>query len=137
MKTSKFSKSQIVALLKQQEAGLKMAIQFDNDPAQFQFEILLMLLDQADGVVATVKDRLNRLAQHHPAIALLSTVPGVGVRISEAVLAYIDDLKRFARINRVAWNGLYRLLPFCVSNTAFKRSQTRSNARDCESQLNR
>jgi transposase len=33
------------------------AFQFDNDPAQFQIEILLMQLDQADGVVATVTDR--------------------------------------------------------------------------------
>ena len=82
------------------------AFQFDNDPAQFQLEILLMQLDQANDVVATVTDRLDR-SQHHPGIALLSTIPGVGVRIAEAVLAYIDDPKRFARINRIgAYFGL-------------------------------
>ena len=83
------------------------AFRFDGDHAQFQLEVLLLQLEQQDCVVATVTDRLDGLAQRHPGIALLTTIPGVGVRIAEAVLAYVDDPKRFARINRVgAYFGL-------------------------------
>ena len=78
--------------------------QFDNDHAQFQLQILLTQLEQTDRVVAVVTERLDALAEQHPGIALLTTIPGVGVRIAEAVLAYIDDPKRFARMNRI---GVY------------------------------
>ena len=83
------------------------AYRFDHAPAQFQLDILLVQLEQADEVVAKITDHLDTLAASHPGVALLSTIPGVGARTAEAVLAYIDDPNRFARINRIgAYFGL-------------------------------
>ena len=49
----------------------------------------------------------DKLAQQHPGVALLKTIPGIGPRTAEALLAYIDDPHRFARIKRVsAYFGL-------------------------------
>jgi transposase len=48
-----------------------------------------------------VEKALKEVAQQHPGVALLMTIPGVGIRTAEAVVAYIDDPKRFARSKAV------------------------------------
>jgi len=40
---------------------------------------------------------LDRIGSQHPGVQLLRTIPGVGARTAEAVMAYIDDPHRFAR----------------------------------------
>jgi transposase len=42
-----------------------------------------------------VERALNRVARREPAVGLLMTIPGVGPRTAEAVVAYIDDPTRF------------------------------------------
>ena len=49
-----------------------------------------------------------------PAVALLMTIPGVGIRTAEAVVAYIHDITRFARIKSV---GCYFGLVPCEHST--------------------
>ena len=68
---------------------------------------MLTQFEQIDRVVDVVIERLDELARSRPGIALLTTIPGVGVRIAEAALAYVNDPKRFARMNRIgAYFGL-------------------------------
>lgn len=45
----------------------------------------------------TVERALEKIACAHPGITLLRSIPGVGIRTAEAVLAYIDKPDRFAR----------------------------------------
>jgi transposase len=40
---------------------------------------------------------LAKMAATHPGVALLMSIPGVGIRTAEAVVAYIDDPGRFGR----------------------------------------
>ncbi|PQO43837.1 IS110 family transposase [Blastopirellula marina] len=56
------------------------------------------LLDQQ---IARCETQLKRFADTHPAVGLLQTIPGVGPRTAEAVVAYIDDPRRFSRSKQV------------------------------------
>jgi transposase len=58
--------------------------------------------------LASLKDRIGRVEKHlgvlasrEPAVGLLMTIPGVGIRTAEAVVAYVDDPQRFGRIKSV------------------------------------
>lgn len=57
-----------------------------------------MLLDELRRMVPRIKrveKILKKRADAHPGVILLQTIPGVGVRTAEAVVAYIDDAGRF------------------------------------------
>lgn len=57
--------------------------------------------------IRRVETELARYSSHHPAVALLRTIPGVGLRTAEAVVAFLDDPRRFANSKRVgAYFGL-------------------------------
>jgi len=45
---------------------------------------------------------LDRRARAQPATMLLMTIPGVGPRTAEAVVAYVDNPERFARVKQVS-----------------------------------
>lgn len=49
------------------------------------------------GKIRTVTGVLDRIGRRHPGVQLLETIPGVGPRTAETVMAYIDDPRRFAR----------------------------------------
>jgi transposase len=59
--------------------------------------------------IRRVEKELNRLGEEHAGVVLLRTIPGVGIRTAEAVVAYIDDVRRFANIKQVA--GYFGLVP--------------------------
>jgi len=63
-------------------------------------ESLLDLLEQltlCDQQIQRATARLDQRLQQHTGAALLQTIPGVGPRTCEAVLAYTDEVERFAR----------------------------------------
>jgi len=63
-------------------------------------ETLSDLLDQLSLYEVQIKHRtekLNERLSHHAGGDLLQTIPGVGPRTSEAVLAYTDEVERFGR----------------------------------------
>ena len=64
-------------------------------------DLLMDELDQYNLQVKRIEAELDRIAQDHAGVALLRTIPGVGARTAEAVLAYIDDARRFARNKQV------------------------------------
>lgn len=68
---------------------------------------LLAQLQQLNEQVQEAEQELDRLAEDHAGVALLRSIPGVGPRTAEAVLAYIDKPQRFARAKQVgAYFGL-------------------------------
>jgi transposase len=57
-----------------------------------------LLLEEIDGLnrqVRRVEVELDRLADSHPAVFQLMSIPGVGVRTAEAVASFLDDPRRF------------------------------------------
>lgn len=66
--------------------------------ASLRRDILIDELEHLDRQVKRVTDELDRLAQGHPGLTLLRTIPGIGPRTAEAFVAYIDDPHRFAKV---------------------------------------
>lgn len=56
---------------------------------------LLAELDFVEGRRVRVEQQLEAIAAGQPAVALLRTIPGVGPRTAEAVVAFADDIRRF------------------------------------------
>lgn len=48
-----------------------------------------------------MEKELSKIAAEHPAVTLLMTIPGVGIRTAETFVAYVDDPKRFERTSRI------------------------------------
>jgi transposase len=59
-------------------------------------------LDHLDALVRRVTKALDAKARANPAVRLLMTIPGVGPRTAEAVVAWVDDVKRFSSVRKVA-----------------------------------
>ena len=78
-------------------------------------DLLLEELSEAEARVGRVTKELDRRADAHPGVALLRTVPGVGPRTAEAFVAYVDDVRRFARTRQV---GCYLGLVPCRDSSA-------------------
>jgi len=49
----------------------------------------------------TVEHQLDTLGRKHPQVQLLQTIPGVGARTAEALVAWIDDVRRFRSSRQV------------------------------------
>lgn len=59
------------------------------------------------GAIQATEARLDAAAAGHPSVALLTSIPGVGVRTAEAVVAFLGDPSRFASGKEVgAYAGL-------------------------------
>jgi transposase len=80
-------------------------------------DLMLEELSQADERVKRVTAELDRRADAHPGVALLRTIPGVGPRTAEAFVAYVNDVRRFARTKQV---GCYLGLVPCQDSSAGK-----------------
>jgi transposase len=63
---------------------------------------LLERLLTVQSQIKRVEKELNRIGDEHPSVILLRTIPGVGLRTAEAVVAYLDDVQRFAQIKQVS-----------------------------------
>jgi len=58
-------------------------------------DMLLEELEHFDRQVDRIEQRLNTVVKRHAGVQLLMTIPGVGARTAEAVIAFIDDPSRF------------------------------------------
>jgi transposase len=64
-------------------------------------------LAEAKRRVRTVTKALNEIGERHPTVLVLRTIPGVGIRTTETVAAYLDNAKCFVRSAQVgAYFGL-------------------------------
>lgn len=65
--------------------------------AKLQVESLLDELAGCRKRLQSIERELDRISRTHTGVKLLRTIPGVGPRTAEAVMAYIDEPKRFNR----------------------------------------
>jgi transposase len=63
---------------------------------------LLAELDFIEGRRVRAEQQLEAIAASQPAVALLRTIPGVGPRTAEAIVAFTDDVSRFPDSKRFA-----------------------------------
>lgn len=83
------------------------SLPLDADADALRRDLLAEELAELTAKVRRVGRELDARAARHPGVALLRTIPGVGVRTAEAVVAYLDDVRRFARVRQVgAYLGL-------------------------------
>jgi transposase len=68
-------------------------------------DLALTAYRQAEELVALAEARLDALSKADARVQLLDTVPGLGPRTAEAVVAHIDDPKRFRSGKQVAAYG--------------------------------
>ena len=66
-----------------------------------QRDILQERLVALTQMIQRVEKALGQLGAQHPGVQLLMTIPGVGIRTAEAVMAYIDDPHRFHRTKAI------------------------------------
>ena len=78
-------------------------------------DLLLEEMGGAEARVRRVTAELDKRADARPGVALLRTVPGVGPRTAEVFVAYVDDVRRFARTRQV---GCYLGLVPCQDASA-------------------
>ena len=79
----------------------------DEELWRFELHVELTALGQVQGLVDQVEARLEALAQADGRVALLRSIPGVGPRLAEVVVAVIDDPRRFQNGKQVgAYAGL-------------------------------
>lgn len=83
--------------------------------ARIQRDCLLDELSKGQRRIKDVEKELNSIGDAHPGVRLLRTIPGVGPRTAEAVMAYIDQPKRFERSKQV---GCYFGLVPCQDQSA-------------------
>jgi len=97
--------------------GLKWlaAVALSAEADALRRDLLLEELGQAEARLARVTAELDKRAAAHPGVALLRTIPGVGPRTAEAFVAYVDDVRRFARTRQV---GCYLGLVPCQDSSA-------------------
>ena len=62
----------------------------------------LRQLDEVSRSIGSVERRLNAYAENKPAVQKLRSAPGVGPRLSEAVVAVLDNPRRFKNGRQVA-----------------------------------
>jgi transposase len=74
---------------------------------QGQLHMELAALDDLNHAVEQLDGKLNALGEADARVIRLQTIPGVGPRLSELVVAVIDDPKRFKNVRQVsAYAGL-------------------------------
>jgi transposase len=66
-----------------------------------QLHMELEGLDDLDRAIATLDKKLDALGEKNAQVIRLRTIPGVGARLSELVVAVIDDPKRFKNVREV------------------------------------
>ena len=71
-----------------------------------------------EGAIRRAEKRLDAIAAEHPGVALLKTIPGIGARTAEALVAWIDDPRRFRTTKAI---GKYFGLVPCEDSSAGKR----------------
>jgi transposase len=73
-------------------------VSFANELDTVRRDMLYERLCFLTKMLERVETALNRTASHNPGVQLLRTIPGVGPRTAEAVMAWVDDPNRFQRI---------------------------------------
>jgi transposase len=73
-----------------------------NELWRGQLHLELRQLREIQAEIKLVEEKLDTLAASDPRIALLRTIPGVGPRLSEAIVALLDQPERFHKASEVS-----------------------------------
>jgi len=73
------------------------AVALATECDEMRRDMLIERIVSLNGMLKRAEMLLGRIAGGHPGVALLMTIPGVGIRTAEAVMAHIDDPGRFSR----------------------------------------
>jgi len=73
------------------------AVDLPTELDALQRDLLEERLRSLTEMLRRVETALGKTGVTHPGVQLLMTIPGVGPRTAEAVMAYIDDPQRFSR----------------------------------------
>ena len=79
-----------------------MELEMPDQLSSLKLHMLVDELDHHQTHVKQVERRLNRYSKSCPAVILLMTIPGIGVRTAEGLAAYIGDPKRFGSSSQAA-----------------------------------
>jgi len=88
-----------------------------NELTALKRDILTDELEALGPQTRRVEKALAETAKRYPAVTLLRTIPGVGIRTAEAVVAYIDNPRRFTKTERI---GSYFGVVPCQNESAGK-----------------
>lgn len=79
----------------------------DDELWKAQVNLEQTALEQIEGLIARVESKLDAMAQVDSRVKRLRTIPGVGPRLAELVVAVIDDPHRFSNAKQIgAYAGL-------------------------------
>ena len=73
-----------------------------NELWRGQLHIELRQLREVQQEIAVAEEKLDAIAAADPRVALLRTIPGVGPRLSEAIVALLDRPERFRKASEVS-----------------------------------
>lgn len=94
-------------------------LEFANTMDALQRDMMLDEIERDNQRIKRVEAKLAVVANGHPGVMLLQTIPGVGIRTAEAVVAYIDDPHRF-RTNKTI-GAYFGLVPSLDASAAVVR----------------
>jgi transposase len=69
--------------------------------AKLRLELAVEEFKALQAKVKRIERELQKYADAHPAVALLMTIPGVGIRTAETFIAWVDDVARFRNNRRL------------------------------------
>ena len=76
-------------------------LEMANELDQLRLDTLLEEFLSLKKKIARVEKTLGAFARRHPGIPILKSIPGIGIRTAEALIAYIDDPDRFSRTCKI------------------------------------
>ena len=85
--------------------------------ARLRLELAVEEFKSLDQKIKRLEAELQTYADRHPAVRLLMTIPGVGIRTAETFVAWVDDIARFRRTRQL---GAYFGLVPCQDASADK-----------------
>ena len=68
---------------------------------QLRLDLFLEEIETLNRQLRRIELELNRRAAHSPAVSLLRSIPGIGIRTAEAIVAFVDDPQRFRHAKAV------------------------------------
>lgn len=95
------------------------AVGFASELTALRRDQLLLEVEYLGLSIKAAEKSLDRLAEKDPRVALLRTIPGVGPRTAEAVLAWVDKPERFGSTRHAA--SYFGLVPSLDESGAVKR----------------
>jgi len=95
------------------------ALAWPDLACRVQRDLLLTELETFNQQVRTVTGVLDQLGRAHPGMTLLQTIPGVGPRTAETIIADVDDPGRFGRTRQLG--SYFGLVPSQDASGGYNR----------------